>query len=70
LSFFDEHIIDKAARLGVSLGDSTHSSMLSARLIKESETNRQLHIIENNLNRGIDGDDPASLVLSRASCLS
>ena len=71
LSLPDEHIVEHASRLGVSLGVSTMATKNSVSLIKEIEAARQLHIVEKNLNMNADENgDPTSLVLSRASCLS
>ena len=56
---------------GTNLNPSLSLLYFSDEHINESEASRQLHILENNLNRGADGaNDPASLVLTRASCLS
>ena len=69
LSFSDQEIVDKASKLGVSLGSSVLSANVSASLIKKSELTRSGTMLQNNLNDKYD-DQPHSLILNRASCLT
>ena len=71
MAFSDEHIVNQASKLGVSLGVSVKDSLNSARLIRECEANRELHVLQKNVTIPVnENGDPTSLVLSRVSCLS
>ena len=67
LSFSDKQIMDRAASLGVSLGMTEAQSLASAQLIKQSELDRTVSILQNNLK---PVDDPHCLILNRAASLS
>jgi hypothetical protein len=66
LSFSDEHIIDNARALGVSLGNSFSESLASARSIKDFESQRTLTLLKKDEANG-DNNTSTCLVVSRAS---
>ena len=66
LAFSDKEIMDRASKLGVSLGSNP---VVSAALIKKSELDRSLTILQNNLRENYD-EHSNSLILNRASCLT
>ena len=69
MSFADDQIIDRAAKLGVSLGTSHLEKIKAAKAIKDSEFNRSLVLLQKNVG-SIDMDDPQNLILNRAASLS
>ena len=68
LAFSDKQILDRAVKLGVSLGRSENEIVKSAMLIKQSEVNRNICFLDKDLS-STEGA-PVSLILSRASALT
>ena len=69
LSYSYREIADRASRLGVSLGTDEKQILASAKMIKDSEVERTLTILQNNLNQKENGQ-PHCLILNRASSLT
>ena len=69
LSFSDDQIIARAAKLGVTLGTSQFEKIKSAKAIKDNELDRTVHLLQKNI--GSTGlEDPQNLILNRAASLS
>ena len=69
LSFSDNDLIAKAAKLGVSLGSSHFEKIKSAKTIKDSELDRTVNLLSKNIG-SVDPEDPHNLILNRAASLS
>ena len=69
LSFSDKEIVDKASKLGVSLGSDVLTASNSVSLIKKSEKERSVFLLQHNLKNNYD-EHPHSLILNKASCLT
>ena len=69
LSFSDEQVIQRAAALGVSLGSSHQERINSAKMIKNSDLHRTIHILEKNITSSRE-DGPHLLFVDKASSLS
>ena len=69
LSFPHKEIVDRASKLGVSLGTNDLSASVSASLIKQYEIERSATMLQHNLKDNYD-DHPHSLILHKASCLT
>ena len=69
-SFSEEHIIENARSLGVSLGVSTSDCIKSAKLIKDFELQRSLTMLKcNDQSEKNQANDTLCLAVSRASDL-
>jgi hypothetical protein len=66
LNFADNVIIQKASRLGVSLGDSPSLIDVSVKIIKETENERHLTMLKSKVS---SNDDPQNLFVSKVSGL-
>ena len=69
LNIPNEVIVSRAAKLGVSLGVSPSQVASSVNKIKNVEVERSITFLKKNLP-DVEGDDPYSLVVRRASRLS
>jgi hypothetical protein len=69
LSFSDNHIINNASMLGISMGSNSVDRIKAARLIKDNELQRTLTVLKNNA--AVENNDTTPcLIVSRASDLS
>jgi hypothetical protein len=68
LSLFDDVIIHRASKLGVSLGDSNDRRIKSINIIKNLERGRRVVFLKNNLD-STSNSVGNSMVISRASNL-
>ena len=67
--FSDDQIVDRAAKLGVSLGTSQLEKIKAVKNLKDSEFNRSLVSLKKNVGLA-DADEPQNLILNRAASLS
>jgi hypothetical protein len=70
LSFDDSEIVDRANKIGISLGTTMQQALDSVRTIKGVEEERTLIMLQKNIAESIDGDiGPSNLVVSKVSNL-
>jgi hypothetical protein len=67
LKMSDNVIVNRASKLGVSLGNSSVAALSSVRDIKEVEHQRELVIL--NKKNSVEETNPQNLFVSKISCL-
>jgi hypothetical protein len=70
LSFTEDEIVQKASRIGVSLGDDDISKRAVAKLILDSEVQRSFVMLKNNESLvDLEGDDRYNDLVPQATHL-
>jgi hypothetical protein len=70
LSFSDSEIVDKANRIGISLGKSLNEVKSSVKGLKALEEERIITLLQkNNINSSQMDEGPSSLIMSKVSTL-